>query len=339
MTSRWLMAVTVAGGIAAGGVGGYLAVRSAAPASRAEAPAADAAPASVSGPAVGEAVVAPGGDTPAAAAAPAPSREAAPAAAPAPSQPPRPRTRPQPRPTPASKPAGAPTVVADNAPAVDGPAVAVPVSAPPPGALPAPPVLSVPTLDPAEVAAYGEDAIVTLEAPPADLVELAANTVIGIRLQTTVSSEVSRVEDEVQARVTRPVEIDGRVVIPTGARLIGYVTEVESGGKVRERARIGVRFTTLEIGDERVPIATETIYRAGESPAGEATAKIGASAVVGSILGGVIGGKRGAAIGGAAGAAGGTAMVMSGSPNPAVLDSGTPLTVRLTDPVTIRVGP
>src|SRR5690606_11553728 len=121
--------------------------------------------------------------------------------------------------------------------------------------------------------------------------------------------------------------------------LIGYVTEVESGGKVRERARIGVRFTTLEIGDERVPIATETIYRAGESPAGEATAKIGASAVVGSILGGVIGGKRGAAIGGAAGAAGGTAMVMSGSPNPAVLDSGTPLTVRLAEPVAIRVGP
>src|SRR5690606_24582178 len=109
----------------------------------------------------------------------------------------------------------------------------------------------------------------------------------------------------VHARVTRPVVIDGNTVIPTGARLTGSVTAVERGGRFRERSRIGVQFTAIAIDENtHVTIRTEAIYREGEAPTGEATAKIGASAVVGSILGGVFGGKKGAAIGAATGAAG-----------------------------------
>lgn len=173
-----------------------------------------------------------------------------------------------------------------------------------------------------------------------DTIDLASSTVIGVRLDTTVSSESARVEDAVRARVTRAVVVDGATVIPAGTRLHGFVTEVDRGGRVRGRARIGIRFTSIELGDDvRVPIRTEAIYRLGESPSGEATAKIGASAVVGSILGGVLGGKRGAVIGGAAGAGGGTAMVMAGDPNPAVLSSGTALTLRLTESASFPVEP
>jgi hypothetical protein len=88
-----------------------------------------------------------------------------------------------------------------------------------------------------------------------------------------------------------------------------------------------------------MPIQTEAIIRDGEAPGGEATSKIGASAVVGTILGAVIGGKKGAAIGGAAGAAGGTAAVMAGGRNDAVIASGTALTVRLTSPLSITIEP
>jgi hypothetical protein len=87
----------------------------------------------------------------------------------------------------------------------------------------------------------------------------------------------------------------------------------------------------------KIPIETETVYREGDPPGGEATAKIGASAVVGALLGSVMGGKKGAAIGGAAGAAGGTAAVAAGGPNDAILAEGTPLTVRLSSPVVVLV--
>jgi hypothetical protein len=179
---------------------------------------------------------------------------------------------------------------------------------------------------------------IELPAPRYQLVELPANAVIGIRLDTTVSTESARVEDPVEATVTRPVVVDGITVVPTGARLDGFVTLVEPGGRFRERARIGVRFTSMTIdGSRQVAIQTEAIYREGEPPAGEATAKIGASAVVGSILGGVLGGRKGAAIGAATGAASGTAIVARGGPNEATLPSGTTFTVRLSEPATIEV--
>jgi hypothetical protein len=177
--------------------------------------------------------------------------------------------------------------------------------------------------------------------PPAksfDEITIEEASVIGIALDTAVTSETAKVEDKVTARVTRDVTVDGRTAIPAGARLEGHVTLVEAGGKFRNRSRIGIRFTTAVMGDRaRVPIQTETIFREGDAPGTEATSKVGASAVVGAILGAVVGGKKGAAIGGAAGAAGGTAAVMAGDRNHAVLAAGSPLTVRLTAPATVVI--
>jgi hypothetical protein len=196
------------------------------------------------------------------------------------------------------------------------------------------------TAVPVETAASAEKPAIAPEpvSPAIDELTVAENAVIGIRLETPVSSETSRVEDRVRARVTRDVLVDGRTAIPTGATLEGGVALVQSGGAFKERARIGIRFTTMVLADNtRVPIRTETIFRDGEAPGGEATAKIGASAVVGAILGAVVGGKKGAAIGGTAGAAGGTAVVAAGGANAAEIPAGTPLTVRLTAPVSMSV--
>jgi hypothetical protein len=177
-----------------------------------------------------------------------------------------------------------------------------------------------------------------LQPPALDELTIRSASVIGIRLDAMVSSRTAQVEDRVTARVSRDVTVEGRVAIPTGAQLEGTVTAVTRGGRFKERARIGLRFSTLVLPDRtRLTIDTETVYREGDPPGGEATAKIGASAVVGALLGSVIGGKKGAAIGGAAGAAGGTAAVAAGGPNDAILAAGTPLTVRLAAPVVVLV--
>lgn len=174
--------------------------------------------------------------------------------------------------------------------------------------------------------------------PEYDELTVRADSVIGIRLDGAVSSETARVEDRVTARVTRDVMVDGRVAVPSGSTLEGVVSTVQRGGRFKERARLGVRFTSVLMADNRrVPIQTETIYRLGDAPTGEASAKIGGAAVVGAILGSVIGGKKGAAIGSTAGAAGGTAAVMAGDVNSAVIPAGSPLTVRLTAPATVLV--
>jgi hypothetical protein len=181
-----------------------------------------------------------------------------------------------------------------------------------------------------------------VELPPAapqleDLV-VPASSVIGLRVETPLSTERAQVEDRVDARVTRDVMVDGRVAIPSGARAMGSVILVERGGKMKDRARLGVRFHTLVLADgTQLPINTEAIYREGDSPSGESARKIGGAAVGGAILGALIGGKKGAVVGGATGAAGGTAVVMAGDRNAATLPTGTIVTIRLAAPVGVEV--
>jgi hypothetical protein len=177
--------------------------------------------------------------------------------------------------------------------------------------------------------------------PPAPVFEelvVAADSVLGLQLESPVSTEKARVEDSIVARVTREVRVGDRVAIPAGAKAFGEVTLVERGGKLRERARLGVRFTSVVLADgTRLPIRSETIYREGESPSRESAAKIGGGGIGGAIIGGILGGAKGAAIGGSIGAGAGSAAVMAGDRNAATLSAGTPLTVRLEDPVVVTV--
>ncbi len=226
------------------------------------------------------------------------------------------------------------TPAAPDAPAPPAIEAGVPASAPPPALPAASSAFEAPPPPPPVQAGASRPA----EPPRFDELSVAADSVIGIRLDTPVSSETARLEDRVVARVTRDVMVDGRTAIPAGARLEGVVSLVESGGKFKERAQVGIRFTQLVLGEtNRIAIQTEAIHRGGDAPAPEAAAKIGAGAANGAMLGAVIGGKKGAAIGAGAGAAGGTAVVAKGSRNEAVLVEGSPLTVRLTAPVKVLV--
>ena len=168
--------------------------------------------------------------------------------------------------------------------------------------------------------------------------EIAADSVIGLQIEAAVSTRTAKVEDTVEARVTRDVLVADQVAVPAGTRTLGSVVLVETGGKLRNASRLGVRFHTLVMdGGLQVPIVTETIYREGASRGSDSVAKIGGAAVGGAILGAIFGGGRGAAIGGSIGAAGGTAAALNGEAEPAGLSPGTRLTVRLSRPVAVTV--
>jgi hypothetical protein len=167
---------------------------------------------------------------------------------------------------------------------------------------------------------------------------IPADSVIGLRLEDTISTETARVEDRIDARVARDVRVNGEIAIPAGTRARGNVTLVEGGGKFKERARLGVRFHTLVLADgSTIPIQTETIYRdGGEVSRGSAT-KIGAGAAAGALIGAIFGGGKGAAIGGAAGAGAGTAAAAAGPRSQATLIAGSTVTVRLSSPATVTI--
>ena len=182
------------------------------------------------------------------------------------------------------------------------------------------------------------DVIAAVEEPKFEDLVLPAESVLGVQLESTLSSDTAQVEDQVNARVTRDVRVGDRVVIPAGSRATGLVTLVERGGRLKDRARLGVRFTSVTLANgTRVPIVTEAISREGDSPRNESAAKIGGGAIGGAIIGGILGGAKGAAIGGSIGAGAGSAAVYAGGRNAATLTAGTPITVRLESPATITV--
>ena len=178
------------------------------------------------------------------------------------------------------------------------------------------------------------------EPPQRTFTELvvAAESVIGLQTESRVTSETARVEDRVEARVTRDVRVGDHVAIPAGSRAIGSVMQVERGGKFKERARLGIRFHTLVLADgTRIPISTETILREGEAPGNGSSSKVGGAAVGGAILGAILGGGKGAAIGAGVGAGAGTAVVANGDRNAATLPAGTSMTVRINQPITVTI--
>jgi hypothetical protein len=203
---------------------------------------------------------------------------------------------------------------------------------------------------PAATAENGAAAVIedrpTLESPRApeppqkifDELIVSANSVIGLETETRISSETARIEDRVEARVTRDVKVGDIIAVPAGSRAIGSVIQVERGGKFKERARLGIRFSTLVLADgSRLAMTTETIYREGEAPGNSSAAKIGGGAIGGAILGAIVGGAKGAAIGATAGAGGGVAAVQLGDRPEVTLAAGSPLTVRLLTPLTVTV--
>ena len=171
-----------------------------------------------------------------------------------------------------------------------------------------------------------------------DELVIPADSVIGLQVETAVTSDGAKIEDKVNARVTRDVRVHDQVAIPAGARAEGSVTLVERGGRLKDQARLGIRFHTIVLADgTRLPINTDTIYREGESPARESAAKIGGAAVGGAVLGAIFGGKKGAVIGSTVGAAGGGVAVATSEPNHAILQAGSTVTVRMGSPATVTV--
>ena len=207
-----------------------------------------------------------------------------------------------------------------------------------PSAAPVDPPVSA-AIEPVETTAVERNTVV--QQPPRKMYDdlvIPADSVIGLQVENAVTTERAKVEDPVRARVTRDVRVRDQVAIPAGARAEGSVTLVERGGRLKEQARLGIRFHTIVLADgTRLPINTETIYREGESPARESAAKIGGAAVGGAVLGAIFGGKKGAVIGSTVGAAGGGVAVATSEPNAATLPQGSTVTVRMGSPATVTV--
>jgi hypothetical protein len=176
-------------------------------------------------------------------------------------------------------------------------------------------------------------------APASREVTLPAGTVLPVELTTRVGSEISNVEDTVRGTLRRPIVIGGVQALPAGTAVAGHVTAAERSARVKGRARIAFRFTTVDPPGtaERLAMKTDTVSRLAPATKKQDTAKIGGGAAGGAIIGGILGGGDGAAKGAAIGGAAGTGVVLATRGKEVTLPAGTPLSVTLSAPLTVRV--
>jgi hypothetical protein len=170
-------------------------------------------------------------------------------------------------------------------------------------------------------------------------ITLPAGTRLPIVLDTTVGSDISRIEQPVHAHLSRPVTLQGGTVLPEGSRVSGVVTDAKRSGKVKGLAHVAVRFDTLAVSgyDERYRIDTSAVGRTAQATKKKDALEIGGGAAGGALIGGLIGGKKGALIGTAAGGGAGTAVVLSTRGKEIHLPRGSAITLKLLKPLTVRV--
>lgn len=178
---------------------------------------------------------------------------------------------------------------------------------------------------PASAAAYRE-------------VTLPAGTVLPVDLETTVGSDISRVEQPVSGRLRRAVTIGGVQVLAPGTAVNGYVTAARRPGKVKGRGLIAMRFTQLDTpGAGSTRISTATITRIAPATKQKDTLQVVAPAAAGAIIGRIAGGKSGAAKGAVIGGGAGAGYVLATRGKEVHIARGANLAVKLTAPVTVRV--
>jgi hypothetical protein len=189
-----------------------------------------------------------------------------------------------------------------------------------------------------------------------------AGLVIPIRLQTSISTQVARAGDLIEAQVSQTMYL-GDAQIPAGSVVVGEVTDSAKGGRFEKSGRLGIKFNRLRTPDgAETPISAHLVGGIGKyTGVGGASAdevkgetwkaKVGQTAIRGAVgagLGAALGTAVGAiashghgvgtgawsgtAIGGGLGVADGLILRKG---RDVVLQSGTPMQLQLDAPLSV----
>jgi hypothetical protein len=226
-----------------------------------------------------------------------------------------------------------------------------PVGAQQTGPLPVPVVSSTPAAAQAHQPAHSATANASETAGPAPTtpnpsnanskIEIPSGTHIPLVLHNAVSTRSAQPGDPVYFETSFPVMLNGKVIVPAGSWVSGEVTGAKRPGRVKGRAELMIRLTTLILPNAYVVSLTaspsnagtgggETTNREGKvigdsdkaSDAGTVMKTTAAGAGIGALAGRS---AEGAGIGAGVGAAAGLAAVLLSRGPEAELPRGTTL--------------
>jgi hypothetical protein len=157
------------------------------------------------------------------------------------------------------------------------------------------------------------------------MIEVPGGTHIPLVLHNAISTRSARPGDPVYFETLFPVMIDGHVAIPAGSYMSGEVTESKRAGRVKGRAELGIKLTTMILPNSymvdlnAMPSGAgtgggETVNNEGkiigDSDKASDAGTIIKSTAAGAGIGGIAGGGKAAGIGAGIGAVAGLGAVL-----------------------------
>lgn len=189
------------------------------------------------------------------------------------------------------------------------------------------------------------------EAAPATIV-VPAGTKVPLVLKHAVSTKNAQVGDNLYLESTFPVVQDNRMVIPPGTYVQGVVAAVKHPGRIKGRAELLIRFTTMIFpngytvsfpgsldnvpGSDAQKVKDKEGTIQADSQKGKDVATVAGTAATGTVIGGVRGGGKGAGIGAGIGGATGLLVALLTKGNDVRLESGTGVEMVLERPLVLE---
>jgi hypothetical protein len=189
---------------------------------------------------------------------------------------------------------------------------------------------------------------------PLQTVTVPAETHIPVSLENAINSKTAFVGQSIYCRTIFPITVDDRIVIPVGSYVRGEVTQVVKPGRIRGKAKLGLRFDSLTLPNgvtEQLRASLSSFGTSGkegfnrkegkiegQSTKGADAGKVARTTITGAEIGsiaGISGGHtlRGLGIGSAAGAAAGAIWVLASRGKQIYLPQGTSLELELGAPL------
>jgi hypothetical protein len=163
-----------------------------------------------------------------------------------------------------------------------------------------------------------------------------ADTVISTVLDQTISSKTSKSGDRFSATVEAPVEVEGKVAIPKGARADGVVKNAKAAGRFKGGASLALTLTSVTVNGKEYELQTSAAMSSTKGKGKRTAVMIGGGAAGGAAIGAVAGGGKGAGIGALIGAAAGTGGAGLTGNRDITLAAETALEFKLLEAVSIK---